>query len=142
VQKFSKTKKFTFGFSEKFLSSVLVLRKKKNSKMNNSKPVVLSREYLQSIPLLERQAEKEQFFETIYRSTSHGVVREAKAEKTFYVFDWYNYMHPRNPKFTLPTTEEMINYFESKFPECKITKEEMLVQHLGSTKTVIVIDWS
>ena len=115
--------------------------------MNNSKPVVLSREYLQSIPLLEYQRWKEEFYESIYRSTSREVMRYAVAERTRYAFDWYNYMDPKHPpppspKFTPPTTEEMINYLESKFPECKIRKEEMLVQHLGSTKTVIVIDWS
>jgi disulfide oxidoreductase YuzD len=111
-----------------------------------SNPSTFSRAYLQSIP----EQKKQDLLGVIMSQFHISLVNIAAEGKTSYMVEehvWRNkcrmvVRHPAPPEFK---DWELIAAIEKKYPDCKVTYEEMWVDVGISNRTLkkgIVIDWS
>lgn len=108
---------------------------------------IFSKEFLQAIPEKERKERQEKFFLDLFLSMYPQVLENARKKRVRYNFPWYRYIESEKNKvasydFTLPTTKDVIEFFKTKFPNCKVTEEDMFIDNFTETKKVIAIDWS
>ena len=110
-----------------------------------SNPSTFSRAYLQSVP----EEKKQQLFSQIMSQFHGSLVNIAATGKTSYMVEeavWHIYNRQRSnpppPQFII---EELIAAIEKKYPDCKVTYEEMWMDVGINNRTLkkgIVIDWS
>lgn len=114
-----------------------------------------SRAYLQAMPYILQKQVKDQFIIGVFQSFIKQLQNAAAAGKTSYIYDM-----SRHQKFGQPyrkliagsaliqpsflTDDEMLKEFEKKFPDCKISFYDGLVDThpLHSQMRGILIDWS
>ena len=103
-----------------------------------------SREYLQNIP----EQRKQQLVDSIVQGFIHQLQNSAAEGKTSYLYEMsmgkgsFAYSNPTRPVIT---DDELVQRFQKKFPDCKVTYEEVWVDSGRDTKTLkkgIQIDWS
>ena len=121
--------------------------------MNNN---VISRQYLQSLPLEVKRAEVSSLISTFQKA----LLSAAGSGQTSYLFDMTNADYiiesPQkdvmkqsvytslNPPYTIPL-DELIQLFKERFPDCTITYQELMVDTKFNFKVPqkgILIDWS
>ncbi len=108
---------------------------------------IFSREYLQNYNTIQKEKTRQKYIQNVLNISQQDVLQAAASGKTSYCWETDKYIHylQKNRIAYEPVTdEELIEAFEKKYPECKVSHGELWVEQQPGvyvTQTGLVISW-
>ena len=109
---------------------------------------VYNREYLRNFKSLQKKRNRQKYIQNVLNTSQQHILQCAYSDKTSYCWEndkYIAYLIKNTMPFEVVTDEELIEAFQKKYPDCKVSHGELWIEQgpgIHIVKTGIVINWS